>query len=110
MAARVVALWGEDLSGICHLEAFMTPCGPVPIELNPRIGGAETFTNLCAVWGVDLGYQVTTRVVCVCVCLCVQGVGWGREGGGACSQVGALRLSALRIWPECSTVCSCVHV
>ncbi len=55
MASQVVGLWGERLSGVVHLEAFSTPRGPVPIELNARVGGAECYTNVLTAWGVDLG-------------------------------------------------------
>lgn len=57
MAAAIFRLWGDQLSGVFHLEAFSTAHGPVPIELNARMGGAETFTNIKAVWGVDLAEQ-----------------------------------------------------
>lgn len=41
----VVAMYGTQLSGCFHFEAKYSPKrGAVPIELNLRIGNAETYT------------------------------------------------------------------
>lgn len=50
----LIGLFGNDLSGCFHFEAKCTGQGPVPLELNPRIGGAETFSMITAVYKVDL--------------------------------------------------------
>ncbi len=64
MACDVVSLWGPGLTGVFHLEALSThDMGPVPIELNGRIGGAETYTNVLAAWGVDLVAQAARLAV-----------------------------------------------
>ncbi len=39
--------------GCFHFEVMMTPEGPFPLELNARIGGAESFTLMQAVHQVD---------------------------------------------------------
>ncbi|KAJ9513444.1 hypothetical protein QJQ45_006002 [Haematococcus lacustris] len=49
----VVAMF-PGLSGVVHFEAMYSDKGPVPIELNARIGGAET--PVMAAWGVDLAH------------------------------------------------------
>jgi hypothetical protein len=54
LARDVVRAVGPGLSGVLHFEAMLTPQGPVPIELNARVGGAETYSNIKAAWGVDL--------------------------------------------------------
>lgn len=65
-------MFGPQLSGCFHFEAMYTTSSDssdmcsdsndvkglaVPIELNARIGGAETYTNIRSVWGVDLARQ-----------------------------------------------------
>ncbi|KAJ9513708.1 hypothetical protein QJQ45_015466 [Haematococcus lacustris] len=53
----VVAMF-PGLSGVMHFEAMYSDKGPVPIELNARIGGAETpvQASVMAAWGVDLAH------------------------------------------------------
>ncbi|KAL6763425.1 ATP-grasp domain-containing protein [Haematococcus lacustris] len=51
----VVAMF-PGLSGVMHFEAMYSDKGPVPIELNARIGGAETPVQVMAAWGVDLAH------------------------------------------------------
>jgi len=65
LTARVVGLFGSALSGVLHFEAkYDAATGTaVPIELNARIGGAETFTNIRAAWGVDLAHAAA-RIAC----------------------------------------------
>lgn len=44
-----------SVSDACvHFEAKMTATGPVPIEVNLRLGGAEVYTFNKEAWGVDL--------------------------------------------------------
>ncbi|GFH07012.1 ATP-grasp domain-containing protein [Haematococcus lacustris] len=42
LLTRDVAAMFPGLSGVMHFEAMYSDKGPVPIELNARIGGAET--------------------------------------------------------------------
>eukprot|EP00123_Amoebidium_parasiticum_P021913 comp7602_c0_seq1/m.3252 comp7602_c0_seq1/g.3252 ORF comp7602_c0_seq1/g.3252 comp7602_c0_seq1/m.3252 type:complete len:529 (-) comp7602_c0_seq1:12-1598(-) len=53
----VVSMFGKQLTGCFHFEAMVGPDGAVPIELNLRIGGAETFTMVKTAYGVNLGVQ-----------------------------------------------------
>ena len=41
-------------NGVVHFEAKSTPTGPVPIEVNLRMGGDETHAFVSGAWGVDL--------------------------------------------------------
>lgn len=40
--------------GCIHFEAKYSPSGPVPIEINLRMGGDEVYTFVKECWGVDL--------------------------------------------------------
>ncbi|MGI5828470.1 MAG: ATP-grasp domain-containing protein [Patescibacteria group bacterium] len=42
------------MHGCIHFEAKSTSHGPVPIEVNLRMGGDEIYPSVKAVWGVDL--------------------------------------------------------
>lgn len=42
------------LNGCIHFEAKSTPHGPVPLEINLRLGGDEIFPSIKAAWHVDL--------------------------------------------------------
>jgi biotin carboxylase len=53
----VLGVWGNRISGVCHFEAKMTNRGPAPIELNLRIGGAETPTLVRHAYGVDFAHE-----------------------------------------------------
>jgi biotin carboxylase len=54
-AATIYALGIKD--GCIHFEAKSTPKGPVPIEVNLRLGGGEVYLFNKEVWGVDLVEQ-----------------------------------------------------
>ncbi len=41
-------------NGIIHFEAKSTPKGPVPIEINLRMGGDEVYSFVKSAWGIDL--------------------------------------------------------
>jgi D-alanine--D-alanine ligase len=41
-------------NGIIHFEAKSTPHGPVPIEINLRMGGDYVYSYIKGAWGVDL--------------------------------------------------------
>ncbi|NUM25505.1 MAG: ATP-grasp domain-containing protein [Candidatus Buchananbacteria bacterium] len=41
-------------NGVIHFEAKSTPTGPVPIEVNLRMGGDEVYSFVKGAWGVDL--------------------------------------------------------
>lgn len=42
------------LNGCIHFEAKVTPRGPVPLEINLRLGGDEVYPSIKAAWHVDL--------------------------------------------------------
>ncbi len=42
------------LNGCIHFEAKSTPRGPVPLEINLRLGGDEVYPSVKAAWHVDL--------------------------------------------------------
>jgi D-alanine-D-alanine ligase len=42
------------LNGCIHFEAKSTPAGPLPLEINLRLGGDEIFPSIKAAWRVDL--------------------------------------------------------
>ena len=42
------------LNGCIHFEAKSTPRGPLPLEINLRLGGDEIFPSIKAAWHVDL--------------------------------------------------------
>jgi biotin carboxylase len=56
MAAKVVAALGIQ-DGCIHFEAKVTPIGPVPIEINLRLGGAEVRAFHRAARGIDLAVE-----------------------------------------------------
>ncbi|MBI3619719.1 ATP-grasp domain-containing protein [Candidatus Roizmanbacteria bacterium] len=41
-------------NGVIHFEAKSTKAGPVPIEVNLRMGGDEVYSFVKGAWGVDL--------------------------------------------------------
>ena len=41
-------------NGIIHFEAKSTPAGPVPIEINLRMGGDYVYSYIKGSWGIDL--------------------------------------------------------
>lgn len=58
--AELLALADETLeklgvlNGCIHFEAKDTPNGPVPIEINLRLGGDEIYPSVKAAWHIDL--------------------------------------------------------
>ena len=42
------------LNGCIHFEAKSTPQGPMPLEINMRLGGDEVYASVKAAWRVDL--------------------------------------------------------
>jgi hypothetical protein len=61
-AAKIIRCFSTTCSpaainGVFHVEFRLGPNGPVPIEVNCRLGGAETRCMHAAVWGVDLGVE-----------------------------------------------------
>ncbi|MFA5155692.1 MAG: ATP-grasp domain-containing protein [Patescibacteria group bacterium] len=58
--AALVAMADETLeklgilNGCIHFEAKSTPRGPVPLEINLRLGGDEVYPSIKAAWHVDL--------------------------------------------------------
>ncbi|KNC84879.1 hypothetical protein SARC_02918 [Sphaeroforma arctica JP610] len=44
----------RSLNGCFHVELMYTAAGPVPIEINCRLGGAETHLMVHTAWGVSL--------------------------------------------------------
>ncbi|MFA5184612.1 MAG: ATP-grasp domain-containing protein [Patescibacteria group bacterium] len=42
------------LNGCIHFEAKSTPRGPVPLEINLRLGGDEVYPSVKAAWHIDL--------------------------------------------------------
>lgn len=42
------------LNGCIHFEAKSTPQGPMPLEINLRLGGDEVYPSVKAAWHVDL--------------------------------------------------------
>lgn len=53
MAEEVLEKLGI-LNGVIHFEAKMSSIGPVPIEVNVRMGGDEVYSFVKTAWGVDL--------------------------------------------------------
>ncbi|GIW61977.1 MAG: hypothetical protein KatS3mg089_0829 [Patescibacteria group bacterium] len=41
-------------NGCIHFEAKYSSCGPIPIEINLRMGGDEVYSFIKNAWGVDL--------------------------------------------------------
>jgi biotin carboxylase len=55
LAQEVINAFGSSLSGVFHFEAIVCKeAEAVPLELNLRIGGAETYSANLSTWGVDL--------------------------------------------------------
>lgn len=54
LCQNAVAMFGEKITAVIHFEAKFTPRGAFPIELNLRLGGAETYMMVKAVYKVDL--------------------------------------------------------
>ena len=53
MAEEVLELIGVE-NGVLHFEAKSSPDGPVPIEINLRMGGDEVYSFVKGAWNVDL--------------------------------------------------------
>lgn len=53
MAEEVLEKIGVQ-NGVIHFEAKSTPTGPVPIEVNLRMGGDEVYSFVKSAWGIDL--------------------------------------------------------
>lgn len=53
MAEETLEMLGIQ-NGCIHFEAKATPHGPVPIEVNIRMGGDEVYSFVKGAWGVDL--------------------------------------------------------
>jgi D-alanine-D-alanine ligase len=51
------------LNGCIHFEAKSTPQGPMPLEINMRLGGDEVYSSVKAAWRVDL-IENYLKVVC----------------------------------------------
>lgn len=58
--AELIAMADETLeklgirNGCIHFEAKSTPRGPMPLEINLRLGGDEVYPSVKAAWHVDL--------------------------------------------------------
>ena len=68
MPCLVLTMCSSDLRPVLSTLLFLThmcACAQeaVPIELNARIGGAETYTNVLTAWGVDLA-RAALRISC----------------------------------------------
>ncbi|GAX83253.1 hypothetical protein CEUSTIGMA_g10679.t1 [Chlamydomonas eustigma] len=65
LTSKVTSMFGLGLTGVLHFEAMYDHETKVaaPIELNGRIGGAETYSNIMGAWGVDLA-RAAARVAC----------------------------------------------
>lgn len=67
--AELVALADETLeklgvlNGCIHFEAKSTPQGPIPLEINLRLGGDEIYPSIKAAWRVDL-IENALKVAC----------------------------------------------
>ncbi|MFA6322857.1 MAG: ATP-grasp domain-containing protein [Candidatus Buchananbacteria bacterium] len=53
MAEETLELLGVQ-NGVIHFEAKASPDGPVPIEVNLRMGGDEVYSFVKGAWSVDL--------------------------------------------------------
>jgi D-alanine-D-alanine ligase len=51
------------LNGCIHFEAKSTPHGPVPLEINLRLGGDEIYPSVKAAWHVDL-IENSLKIAC----------------------------------------------
>jgi D-alanine-D-alanine ligase len=51
------------LNGCIHFEAKSTPKGPMPLEINLRLGGDEVYASVKAAWRVDL-IENYLKIVC----------------------------------------------
>ena len=67
--AQLLALADEALeklgilNGCIHFEAKSTPKGPVPLEINLRMGGDEVYYSLKVAWRVDL-IENYIKIIC----------------------------------------------
>lgn len=67
--AELLALADETLeklgvlNGCIHFEAKSTPQGPIPLEINLRLGGDEIYPSIKAAWRVDL-VENALKVAC----------------------------------------------
>ena len=53
MAEEMLERFGVE-DGCIHFEAKYSSRGPVPIEINQRMGGDEVYDFIRIAWGVDL--------------------------------------------------------
>ena len=67
--AQLLALADETLekmgilNGCIHFEAKSTPKGPIPLEINLRMGGDEVYYSLKVAWRVDL-IENYIKIIC----------------------------------------------
>ena len=54
LCESVFGMFGEDITAAVHFEAKFTPRGLFPIELNLRLGGAETYLLVKGTYNVML--------------------------------------------------------
>ena len=84
--------YGDGLNSVVHFEAIVAADGGcVPVEINMRIAGAETFTMVRAAYGLDLAVAaLNLRSAGAGVDIIVTTLsGWGLGGGGALSPGGS---------------------
>jgi len=62
MADEVLEKLGV-LNGCVHFEAKSTSHGPMPLEINLRLGGDEVYSSVKAAWRVDL-IENTLKIAC----------------------------------------------
>ena len=62
LTQAVVAMYGDSITGAIHFEAKILGDVARPIELNLRLGGAETYMLIKAAYGVRL----RARFACSC--------------------------------------------
>lgn len=63
LTEKVVAMFGQEITAAVHFEAKFTPRGAFPIELNLRLGGAETYKMVKAVYKVSYSPSVSVFAV-----------------------------------------------
>jgi D-alanine-D-alanine ligase len=51
------------LNGCIHFEAKSTPKGPMPLEINLRLGGDEVYSSVKAAWRIDL-IENYLKIIC----------------------------------------------
>ncbi len=69
LAQRVVHLYGDTITGVIHFEAKIDGIHAVPLELNLRLGGAETYRMVLAAYGVSSGSVHFDCHSLLCLCL-----------------------------------------